>query len=173
MHLTRTKIDVDSQGRRDTEGEADQGVEVLAQQAELVGGPGAVLVKKKEEGKGEDKDPDWWKDRTTTAGALRALHRPEKVVATSEDVEEKKDVAPDALVDVGLLPVLWGRNSARVGINSDMGVHARPTSGHASTAHSFFWSLPFFAHFAQHLSCSTRRMEVELALVGTRRFGCS
>ena len=105
MHLTRTKIDVDAKGEVTEEKQTKESKFWLSK-PNWWEAQAPSSAKKKEGEKGEDdKDPDWWKDRDDYERARFALStdRKEKV-ATSEDVEEKKDVHSDALVDVGLLP---------------------------------------------------------------------
>ena len=101
LHLTRTKIDVDSKGEVTEEKQTKESKFWLSK-PNWWEAQAPSSSKKKEEGKDEDKDPDWWKDRDDYRGARFALSTdPEKVVATSEDVEEKKDVYP-------MLSSTWG-----------------------------------------------------------------
>ncbi len=101
LHLTRTKIDVDSKGEVTEEKQTKESKFWLSK-PNWWEAQAPSSSKKKEEGKDDDKDPDWWKDRDDYRGARFALSTdPEKVVATSEDVEEKKDVYP-------MLSSTWG-----------------------------------------------------------------
>ena len=102
MHLTRTKIDVDAKGEVTEEKQTKESKFWLSK-PNWWEAQAPSSAKKKEGEKGEDdKDPDWWKDRDDYRGARFALSTdPEKVVATSEDVEEKKDVYP-------MLSSTWG-----------------------------------------------------------------
>jgi hypothetical protein len=102
LHLTRTKIDVDAKGEVTEEKQTKESKFWLSK-PNWWEAQAPSSAKKKEGEKGEDdKDPDWWKDRDDYRGARFALSTdPEKVVATSEDVEEKKDVYP-------MLSSTWG-----------------------------------------------------------------
>lgn len=116
LHLTRTKIDVDAKGEVTEEKQAKESKFWLGKpnwweaQAPLskkkkdrrAGESDSQYSRRLKEEEKETKDPDWWKDREDYRGARFALSTdPEKVVASCDDVEEKKDVYP-------MLSSTWG-----------------------------------------------------------------